>query len=62
MIISDGVPAETLRDCLLTPMPSVGEALKAALKKHGNDAKITVIPEGPYVTPAPRHNGVRHGA
>jgi nickel-dependent lactate racemase len=57
MFVTDGVPAETLRDCLLTPMPSVKEALKAALLKHGSDAKVTVIPEGPYVTPAPTTNG-----
>ena len=51
MMVTDGLPADVLRDCLLTPMPSVREALQAALKKHGNDAPITVIPEGPYVTP-----------
>jgi nickel-dependent lactate racemase len=51
MVVTDGVPAETLRRSLLTPMPSVQEALKAALKKHGNDAAVVVIPEGPYVTP-----------
>jgi nickel-dependent lactate racemase len=32
-------------------MPSVEEALTAALKKHGNNARLVVIPEGPYVTP-----------
>lgn len=53
MFVTDGIPAATLRDFLLTPMPNVQEALRAALKKHGNGAKITVIPEGPYVTPAP---------
>ncbi len=53
MVVSEGLTAETLRDCLLTPMPTVEEALKAALKKHGSNATITVIPEGPYVTPVP---------
>ncbi len=51
MVVTDGVPPEFLRGCLLTPMPSVDEALQAALKKHGNNATVTVIPEGPYVTP-----------
>lgn len=51
MVVTDGVAPEVLRDCLLTPMPSVEEALSAALKKHGNDATLVVIPEGPYVTP-----------
>lgn len=53
MFVTDGVPAETLHDFLLTPMPSLQEALRTALKQHGNDAKLTIIPEGPYVTPAP---------
>jgi nickel-dependent lactate racemase len=54
MVVSDGLTDETLRECLLTPMPSVSEALNAALKKHGTSAAITVIPEGPYVTPTPQ--------
>ena len=53
MVVSDGVPEETLRACLLTPMLDVREALRAALKKHGNGARVAVIPEGPYVTPVP---------
>ena len=57
MIVSDGLSAAVLRDCLLTPMASVREALAAALKKHGSGAAITVIPEGPYVTPVPNGNG-----
>jgi nickel-dependent lactate racemase len=55
MVVSDGLPAEDLRRCLLTPMPTVKDALAAALKKHGNDCKITVIPEGPYVTPVQKN-------
>jgi len=51
MMVSDGLPADDLRRCLLTPMPTVKAALSAALKKHGNDCRINVIPEGPYVTP-----------
>jgi nickel-dependent lactate racemase len=51
MVVSHGLDAETLRRCLLMPMPSVEAALDAALKTHGNGAKITIIPEGPYVTP-----------
>ena len=51
MMVSDGLPADTLKSCLLTPMPSVEEALEAALARHGRNAVVTVIPEGPYVTP-----------
>ncbi|HEX8236809.1 MAG TPA: nickel-dependent lactate racemase [Abditibacteriaceae bacterium] len=56
MVVTDGVAPEVLRDCLLTPMPSVEEALNAALKKHGNNATLVVIPEGPYVTPVANEN------
>jgi nickel-dependent lactate racemase len=51
MIVSHGLDADTLRHCLLTPMPTVEAALEAALKTHGNNALVTIIPEGPYVTP-----------
>jgi nickel-dependent lactate racemase len=57
MVVTDGVSDELLRECLVTPMRSVPEALRAAVKKHGNSAAITVIPEGPYVTPVASLNG-----
>ena len=53
MVVTDGLPPETLRRCLLTPMGSLGEAVAAAKRKHGDGARWTVIPEGPYVTPVP---------
>lgn len=53
MIVSDGVAAETLGQLLLTPMPSVEAALAAAREKHGLEAGVVIIPEGPYVTPIP---------
>lgn len=51
MVVTEGVPPEFLRRCLLTPMPSLQAALHAAREIHGDTATITVIPEGPYVTP-----------
>jgi nickel-dependent lactate racemase len=51
MVVSHGLDTETLQRCLLTPMPSVEEALKAALKTYGHNARLNIIPEGPYVTP-----------
>ena len=47
-IVSDSfkIPPTTLK-----LVGSVKEALKIGLKKYGNNAKITVIPEGPYVIP-----------
>ncbi len=53
MIISEGVSSETLGKFLLTPMPSVESALEKAREKHGKEARVVVIPEGPYVTPIP---------
>lgn len=51
MVVCEGVSDDVLRGCLLTPMPSVEAALKSALTKHGARVTLTVIPEGPYVTP-----------
>lgn len=60
MLVTHGLDDQTVRDCLLTPMPSVEDALAAALKKHGHNAQVTVIPEGPYVTPVVAPNGAAH--
>jgi nickel-dependent lactate racemase len=43
---SSKIPPATLR-----LVSSVEEALKIGMAKYGNDAKVTVIPEGPYVIP-----------
>ncbi|PQV65336.1 Nickel-dependent lactate racemase [Abditibacterium utsteinense] len=53
MIVSEGLDAQTLGKFLVTPMPSVEAAIEAARRKHGNEAKAVIIPEGPYVTPIP---------
>jgi nickel-dependent lactate racemase len=53
MVVTDGVPHDFLRSCLLHPMNSLQEALAAAKATHGRNARVTVIPEGPYVTPVP---------
>ncbi|MDW8368024.1 MAG: nickel-dependent lactate racemase, partial [Abditibacteriales bacterium] len=52
MIYSDGVDHDTLRQCLVTPIDSVEDGIRYALDKHGRDARIIVIPEGPYVLPS----------
>lgn len=45
-----------LRDLLLIPcVESVEEGVDAALRRHGPDATIAVIPEGPYVLPRVGH-------
>ncbi len=43
---SSKIPPATLK-----LVSSVEEAIKIGLAKYGNDARITVIPEGPYVIP-----------
>ncbi len=50
-IVSDGLTPETLGSFLLSPMRSVEDAVEVARQKHGLDARVVVIPEGPYVTP-----------
>ncbi len=53
VVVTDGIAPQTLRDALLVPCPTVELAIENARHKHGNRATLTVIPEGPYVTPMP---------
>jgi nickel-dependent lactate racemase len=52
LMFTEGIPADTLARCFVTPVPSVEEGLRRALETHGPQAKIAVIPKGPYVIPA----------
>ncbi len=47
--LSDGIPRDQLSQCFVTPIESVEEGVEIALDKHGAEASIAVIPEGPYV-------------
>jgi nickel-dependent lactate racemase len=51
MVVSDGVPAETLRRCFVEPSPTVEDAVDTCLKRYGPTTRIGVIPKGPYVMP-----------
>lgn len=42
---------QVLRDMMLVPVNTVDEGLKKAFSILGNDAEITVIPEGPLILP-----------
>ena len=55
-VVSDGVPAETLRRCYVEPVASVEQAVADSLREYGPSARVAVIPKGPYVLPyvAPR--------
>ena len=49
--VTHGLDDDTVRDLLVTPAPSVEAAVEEALDRHGRDALIAVMPEGPYVMP-----------
>jgi nickel-dependent lactate racemase len=50
-VVTDGLPAETLRRCHVEPAASVEEALAESLREYGPKARVAVIPKGPYVLP-----------
>jgi len=50
-VVSDGIPTETLRRCHAEPAPTVEQAVVESLAKYGPQARVAVIPKGPYVLP-----------
>lgn len=48
-VVTDGLPAETLRKLYVDSAPSVEAAVAEALAEYGPQATIAVIPKGPYV-------------
>lgn len=50
-IVTDGIPADVLASCHVEPATSVESALADALAEYGPDARVAVIPKGPYVLP-----------
>lgn len=48
-VVSDGLPPETLDGLFVQSATSVEAAVAAALAEYGPEAKIAVIPKGPYV-------------
>jgi len=51
IVVSGGLGAEALSNCHVEWRATVEEALAEAISQHGSDAKIGVIPKGPYVLP-----------
>ena len=49
--IADGIPAETLAQCFVTPAASVEEGIRIALERQGEHSTLLAIPRGPYVIP-----------
>lgn len=50
-VVSQGLPAETLRRCHAEPASSVEQAVADSLAEYGPKARVAVIPKGPYVLP-----------
>lgn len=50
-VVSDGLPPDVLSGLFVEPAPSVETAVSEALNTYGQDARIAVIPKGPYVLP-----------
>jgi nickel-dependent lactate racemase len=50
-VVSDGLGPDTLRRCHVEPAPSVEAAVGASLAEYGPEARVAVIPKGPYVLP-----------
>ena len=51
--VSDGLSPAVLETLFVKSAATVEEAVAAALRKHGADARIAVVPKGPYVLPVP---------
>jgi nickel-dependent lactate racemase len=50
-VVSHGLPPDTLRRCHVEPAPTVEQAVADCLAEYGPQAKVAVIPKGPYVLP-----------
>jgi nickel-dependent lactate racemase len=50
-VVTAGLSPETLRRCFVEPVPTVEKAVADCLADYGPDARIAVIPKGPYVLP-----------
>jgi nickel-dependent lactate racemase len=50
-VVSHGLSADTLRRCHVEPAASVEEAVAESLREYGPEARVAVIPKGPYVLP-----------
>ncbi len=50
-VVTQGLSAEVLRNCHVEPAESVEKAIADCLEEYGPNARIGVIPKGPYVLP-----------
>lgn len=57
LMFTEGISAEQLSRCFVTPIPSMEEGIRQAIEKHGFRSRIAVIPKGPYVMPVVKEAG-----
>ncbi len=50
-VVTGGLSAEVLRRCYVEPAASVEQAVAESLAEYGPEARVAVIPKGPYVLP-----------
>ncbi|MCA9094875.1 MAG: nickel-dependent lactate racemase [Planctomycetaceae bacterium] len=49
--VTQGLPAEILQGLFVEPVATVEQAVRESLDEYGRNARIAVIPKGPYVLP-----------
>jgi hypothetical protein len=50
-VVTNGLSPQALRQCHVEPASSVEQAVADCLTEYGSNARIAVIPKGPYVLP-----------
>lgn len=50
-VVTKGLTADVLRRCLVEPADTVEQAVADSLAQYGPQARVAVIPKGPYVLP-----------
>jgi nickel-dependent lactate racemase len=50
-VVSDGLPADVLGGLFVEPAATVEQAVSESLAEYGPEARVAVIPKGPYVLP-----------
>jgi nickel-dependent lactate racemase len=50
-VVSQGLDAATIRKCYAEPAATVEQAVAESLTEYGPNARVAVIPKGPYVLP-----------
>ena len=51
VLVHSRLPDEVLRACHLEPCPDIAAAVRAELERHGPQARVAVLPQGPLTIP-----------